>query len=141
MERRFKITVDGREFNVTVEELGQVNSLPHLEPSVIIAPSEPLSLSFAAVNSIARPVPPAPPPPMAARGPAEPGDVVSPLNGVVQAVLVTVGQQVAEGDNVAVVEAMKMKTPLSAGRAGKVASIPVKAGDGVEAGQLLVKIA
>jgi glutaconyl-CoA/methylmalonyl-CoA decarboxylase subunit gamma len=139
MERRFKITVDGRQFNVTVEELSQVNSLPHLEPGVIIAPSEPLSLSFAAGNSLARPAPAATP--MAARGPAEPGDVVSPLNGVVQSVLVTVGQQVAEGESVAVVEAMKMKTPIAAGRAGKVAAIPVKPGDGVEAGQVLVKIA
>jgi glutaconyl-CoA/methylmalonyl-CoA decarboxylase subunit gamma len=139
MERKFKITVDGKQFNVTVEEMSEVNSLPHIEPSVIVAPTAPLSLSFAAGNSIARYAPAAAP--AVNRPPAEAGDVVSPLNGVVVSVLVEVGQEVSQGESVVVVEAMKMKTPISAARAGKVASILVKSGDGVEPGQVLVKIA
>jgi biotin carboxyl carrier protein len=139
MERKFKITVEGKQFNVTVEELSEANNLPHIEPSVIVAPSAPLTLSFAAGGSMGRSAPAATP--SAFRGPAEAGDVVSPLNGVVVSVLVEVGQQVGEGDSIAVVEAMKMKTPLSTARAGKVAAILVKPGDGVESGQVLVKIA
>ncbi len=69
------------------------------------------------------------------------GDVVATLAGVVESVLVNTGQQVNAGERVLVIEAMKMKTPITASHAGKVAAILVKAGDGVEAGQLLVKLA
>jgi pyruvate dehydrogenase E2 component (dihydrolipoamide acetyltransferase) len=133
MERKFKITVEGRQYNVTVEELSDQNSLPYPEPGGLIASSVPLTSSF---------VSPAPAPAeIVTRGAAEPGDVVSPLNGVVESVLVTVGQQINEGDCALVVEAMKMKTPVTIKRAGTVANILVQAGDGVEAGQVLVKIA
>ena len=64
--------------------------------------------------------------------------MVSTLAGVVESVAVSVGQSVAQGDKVATVEAMKMKTPIIAQRAGKVASIAVKAGDPVEAGQTIL---
>ncbi|MGB7990512.1 MAG: biotin/lipoyl-containing protein, partial [Candidatus Methylophosphatis roskildensis] len=58
--------------------------------------------------------------------------------GVVESVAVSVGQSVAQGDKVATVEAMKMKTPIIAHRAGKVTSIAVKPGDPVEPGQTLL---
>ena len=48
------------------------------------------------------------------------------------------GQSVAQGDKVATIEAMKMKTPIIAQRAGKVVSIAVKPGDPVEPGQTLL---
>ncbi len=66
--------------------------------------------------------------------------MVSTLSGVVELVLVTVGQEVAAGDRVLVIEAMKMKTPITARQAGTVASILVKVGDGVVPGQALVKV-
>lgn len=74
----------------------------------------------------------------APRGPAGAGDVVSTLAGVVESVAVSVGQSVAQGDKVATVEAMKMKTPIIAQRAGKVVSVAVKPGDPVEAGQTIL---
>jgi biotin carboxyl carrier protein len=76
----------------------------------------------------------APPPPGA-------GDVVATLGGVVESIAVVVGQAVIPGDKVAVIEAMKMSSPMVAPRAGKVASIAVKVGDAVEPGQLLATIA
>ncbi len=48
---------------------------------------------------------------------------------------------VAKGDKVIVVEAMKMKTMVSAHKSGKISSIAVAVGDGVEAGQALMVIA
>ena len=65
---------------------------------------------------------------------------MAPLAGVVVDIAVNVGQQVKAGDKVAVIEAMKMKTVVSAHKAGKVTNIAVKVGDAVEAGQALVTI-
>jgi biotin carboxyl carrier protein len=78
--------------------------------------------------------------PATAKGPAGAGDVASTLGGVVESIAVTVGQAVAQGEKVAVIEAMKMKTPMIAHRAGNVTAIHVKAGDAVEAGQALLSI-
>ena len=54
--------------------------------------------------------------------------------------LVALGQTVSAGDTVAIVEAMKMKTPMIARISGKVTNIAVKAGDPVEPGQVLLTI-
>ena len=78
--------------------------------------------------------------PAVAKGPIGAGDVASTLGGVVESIPVSVGQAVNQGDKVAIVEAMKMKTPMVAPRAGKVTAIHVKAGDAVEAGQVLLSI-
>lgn len=129
MERRFRITVDGREYAVTVEELGETPGQLYPQPG---------SMRIPAAVPAAPAVPAASP--SAAPGPAGAGDVASTLGGVVQAVLVNIGQDVTQGDKVVVIEAMKMKTPMIAHRAGKVVAIAVKAGDSVEAGQVLVTL-
>ncbi len=129
MERRFRITVDGREYAVTVEELGETPGQLYPQPG---------SMRIPAAVPAAPAVPAASP--SAAPGPAGAGDVASTLGGVVQAVLVNVGQDVTQGDKVVVIEAMKMKTPMVAHRAGKVVAIAVKAGDAVEAGQVLITL-
>ncbi|MGA9550257.1 MAG: biotin/lipoyl-containing protein, partial [Rhodomicrobium sp.] len=74
-------------------------------------------------------------------GPAAAGDVVCTLGGVVESILVTLGQQVNAGDRVVIIEAMKMKTPMVAQTSGKVEAILVKVGEGVETGQVLLKLA
>jgi 3-methylcrotonyl-CoA carboxylase alpha subunit len=62
------------------------------------------------------------------------------MGGVVVEVLAQVGQTVAAGDRLVVLEAMKMKTPITAIRAGQVSQVLVVAGAVVEAGQVLVTI-
>ncbi|MGA9395219.1 MAG: biotin/lipoyl-containing protein, partial [Azonexus sp.] len=69
-----------------------------------------------------------------------PGDVLSTMGGVVDSIEVAIGQMVNAGDTVAIVEAMKMKTPMIARVSGTVASIAVKAGDPVEPGRVLMTI-
>ncbi|PIE18369.1 MAG: 3-methylcrotonyl-CoA carboxylase [Proteobacteria bacterium] len=67
------------------------------------------------------------------------GDVVeAPMPGAVKAVFVAVGDTVAEGDRVALMEAMKMEHTLRAPRDGVVAQVGAAEGDQVEAGALLV---
>jgi biotin carboxyl carrier protein len=129
MERRFRITVDGTPYNVTVEDLTDTGSQLYPQPGSMALPPTP-----------APPTSPAAPAPPAAGAPAGPGDIVATLGGVVESVPVQVGQSVAAGDTIVVLEAMKMKSHMVASRAGKVVSLNVKAGDPVEAGYVLASI-
>ena len=70
-----------------------------------------------------------------------PGDIVAPMQAIVVALAVSEGDQVEEGQLVAVLEAMKMEKPLLAPRAGTVTSLSVKQGDTVTAGTRIAHIA
>ncbi len=104
------------------------------------------------------PVPPAPAPVPAAAPAApapaaeedyskHPGSVKSPMVGVVYLSsdpnspnYVKVGDTVAEGDTVCLIEAMKTYNPVKAHKGGKVVKILVESGDPVEYGEPLVVI-
>ncbi|MBN2803312.1 MAG: biotin attachment protein [Deltaproteobacteria bacterium] len=66
--------------------------------------------------------------------------IVAPMPGLVLDIKVEVGDSVAEGDVVIVLEAMKMESPITAHAAGTVASINVGKGDQVTAEQVLVEL-
>jgi len=66
--------------------------------------------------------------------------VASPLAGTLVRVEVSAGQRVAEGELLAVVEAMKMETPLLAPFAGTVVGVPATPGAPVAAGQVVVEL-
>ncbi|MBI6630240.1 acetyl/propionyl/methylcrotonyl-CoA carboxylase subunit alpha [Pontibaca salina] len=69
------------------------------------------------------------------------GDLAeAPMPGVVKAVLIKVGQAVTEGDQLAVLEAMKMEHALLAARDGVVAEVLTQAGAQVEVGAALVRL-
>jgi pyruvate carboxylase len=55
-------------------------------------------------------------------------------------VAVSPGQQVKAGDKLAVLEAMKMLTTVSAGTDGTIGEVLVKKGDQVDSDDLLVRI-
>ncbi|HLO76231.1 MAG TPA: biotin/lipoyl-containing protein [Magnetospirillum sp.] len=136
MHKKLRITVEGKVYDVTVEELTETGQTAPAYPSIAgtgaptnVATSGPLA------------APPPPPKPAAApQAAAGAGAEICPLGGVVDSVDVAVGQSVAEGDKIVVVEAMKMKTPVYAHRGGTVTSIAVKPGDAVETGAVLLTI-
>jgi biotin carboxyl carrier protein len=66
------------------------------------------------------------------------GRVQAPMPGKIVRVLVPVGQQVAAGEGLVVMEAMKMENELRAARAGRVREVRVAEGQAVETGALLV---
>jgi pyruvate carboxylase len=68
-----------------------------------------------------------------------PLQVGAPMPGLVVRVLVVPGEEVAAGQKLCTLEAMKMETTLYAEKAGKVAEVLVKAGTQVEAGDLLLR--
>jgi acetyl-CoA/propionyl-CoA carboxylase biotin carboxyl carrier protein len=81
-----------------------------------------------------------PRPATGAAGPAGRATVASPLAGTLVRVEVTAGQRVAGGELLAVVEAMKMETPLRAPFAGTVVAVPSSPGAPVAAGQAVVEL-
>ena len=76
-----------------------------------------------------------------ARAKAEPGNerhIGAPMPGVISSLAVHAGQDVKAGDVLVSIEAMKMETALHAERDGKIIEVLVKAGDQIDAKDLLV---
>lgn len=141
--KEFKYTINGNEYKVTVGEIKEnmahleVNGTPY-EVEMEEAPKpEP-------VKPVVRPVAAAQAAPAASAAPARPatgkGGVKSPLPGVILDVKVNVGDTVAKGDLLLILEAMKMENSIVADRDGKVSAINVKNGDSVLEGTDLVII-
>jgi len=77
----------------------------------------------------------------AVRRKADPGDdnhVGAPMPGVISTIGVSAGQEVKAGDVLVSIEAMKMETAIHAERDGTIAEVLVKAGDQIDAKDLLV---
>ena len=75
-----------------------------------------------------------------AYAPSRPGRICSFIPGTVIEVLVRQGEQVNEGDDILILDAMKMKNRLKSHVSGKVAAVNVKPGDRVSKGMVLVEI-
>jgi acetyl-CoA carboxylase biotin carboxyl carrier protein len=82
-----------------------------------------------------------------AADPNHPGAVKSPMVGTAYlapepgaASYVKVGDNIAEGDTLLIIEAMKVMNPIRAPRGGRIASVLVESGSPVEYGQVLMVI-
>jgi len=145
MSKHLRVTVDGKTYDVVVEELGQetgANPAPVASPAGVAAPAPTPAAATPATAPVPAPAPattaaPSSPPPAAAGA----DDRTAPLSGIIVEISVAVGDQVKVDQPVAVMEAMKMKTVIGAHKAGKVTAIYVGPGDGVEADQPLMSIA
>ncbi|WP_109282941.1 acetyl/propionyl/methylcrotonyl-CoA carboxylase subunit alpha [Streptomyces orinoci] len=74
-------------------------------------------------------------------GAAASGDsLTSPMQGTIVKVAVEEGQQVAAGDLIVVLEAMKMEQPINAHRAGTVKGITAEVGGSVSSGAVICEI-
>jgi acetyl-CoA/propionyl-CoA carboxylase biotin carboxyl carrier protein len=74
-------------------------------------------------------------------GTAGSGDsVVAPMQGTIVKIAVTEGQEVAQGDLVIVLEAMKMEQPLTAHKAGIITGLTAEVGTTVPTGTELMEI-
>jgi len=143
-ERKYRITVDGKAFEVEVGDLDRspvrvvVDGTEYRVdlPGRAAAPSPP--------PTSAAPVPPAPAPsPQAPAAPAPAAGanaVTAMMPGRVVSVEVKPGDEVKRGQTVCVIESMKMEQNIASPRDGRVASVPVSAGDSVQRGQTLVEL-
>ncbi|MCC5834229.1 MAG: acetyl-CoA carboxylase biotin carboxyl carrier protein subunit [Opitutales bacterium] len=129
MKKQLRITVNGKTFEVVAEVLDQGGS------TATPAPASRASSRSSAPAAAAAPVASAAPAPSGGDG-----ELLSPLAGKVVSIDKAVGSEVAEGDTVMTLEAMKMNTSVQADRAGKIEKVLVAAGDSVEEGQALLII-
>jgi pyruvate carboxylase len=72
--------------------------------------------------------------------PGKPGHVGAPIPGMVASVAVEANQDVAKGDRLLVMEAMKMQSTVYAPVAGKITQVLAQLGQSVESKDLLVVI-
>jgi len=122
--RKFNITVNGKTYEVDVEEVGGTISAPVTPAPVAAAPA----------------ATPAPAPVAKSAPVAGATQVTAPMPGSIVAVKVNVGDTVKNGDLVVVLEAMKMENEIFASADGKVVGISVNAGDSVNSGDVLISI-
>jgi biotin carboxyl carrier protein len=66
-------------------------------------------------------------------------DIKAPMPGLVLEISVTEGQEVAEGDKILILQAMKMENSIMTHTNAKIKRIAVKAGQAVEKGQVMVE--
>ena len=132
---KLKITVHGVAYEVDVQVLdasdemqGQQSPLPNMPPVA------PLAQPFGAA---AAPLPPAA---HAAPAPSngDSGGVASPIAGTVLEVKCKAGDSVQQGQDLLIIEAMKMETAIAAPGAGTIKAVHVAAGDAVRENQVLV---
>ncbi len=133
--RHFKISVDGVSYNVTVEEM-EPDAKGKTEPKPETVAAAPVASTPAATSM---PSPPRATPPATSAPPGS-GDVVSPMAGTVIEVKVSAGQTVKSGEEVLVLEAMKMESVLVAPIDGRVQNIAVTSGQSVQEGQTLLSL-
>ena len=115
MLRKFKIKVDGQEYQVEMEEIGAVAPAAPVAP--VAAPAAPASPAVEAAPAPAAPV---------ASTPAGADAMPSPMPGNILRILVNVGDTVSENQPLMILEAMKMENEIVAAKAGVVAGIHVK---------------
>ena len=72
--------------------------------------------------------------------PADPRIILSFIPGTVVEIMIEPGQKVSKGDDLMILDAMKMKNKLKCSMDGKVKSIVVKKGDKVSKGTVLLEL-
>ena len=119
-----KVTVNGEEYTIEWEKPVEEKPIVKVQPAV----SKPSATATAAAPAAAAP----------ATAPTGGHSIKTPLPGVIIDVKVSVGDSVAKGQTVVILEAMKMENNINADRDGKVVAIQVAKGDTVADGAVLV---
>jgi len=65
-------------------------------------------------------------------------EIKASMAGNMWKIIVNVGDEVAEGEDVAILESMKMEIPITAEISGKVSAIKVNEGDFINEGDVIV---
>ena len=142
--KEYKYKINGNEYNVAVEELEgnkanvTVNGKSYqveLDRPAKPAVSKPVArpAAAAAAAPVSAPAPKAAP---AAGG----AGIKAPLPGVILDIKVKVGDAVAKGQTVAILEAMKMENNINADREGTVVSINVEKGQSIAEGTDIITL-
>ncbi len=145
--RRFRVTIDGREYDVEIDD-------PSARPVIARVSGEVFRVQVsvqdgAGARAPAQPEPTAAPAPTASssnaaaalRSPNGDHALMAPMPGTILSLMATVGQAVQRGDELLTIEAMKMFNVIRAPWSGRVAQVHVTEGKVVSHGDLLVTLA
>jgi glutaconyl-CoA/methylmalonyl-CoA decarboxylase subunit gamma len=122
--------IDGETFEVWPAKNGNaLAEAPLSAPVVVPSAAESAAASSAAAAAAA---------PLSASAADKNKVVVAPIPGVILSIKVKEGDTVEFGQELCVLEAMKMKNLIRANRAGKISSVSVATGDQVRHGQVLL---
>ena len=133
--KRYTITVNGKAYDVQVEEAGA--SAP-----AAAAPAPAVPAPTPAPAPAAAPAPaPAVPAPAPAAAPAGAVAVNAPMPGNILDVRVTEGAAVKKGDILVILEAMKMENEIMAPQDGVVTGLAVRKGDTVNSNDRICSLA
>ena len=135
MIKQYKVTVNGKLYDVSVEEVGEILGGVHASKTVstFVNPNAASNnsnnekqIAEKSQNSI----------------PIDENaiSVKAPMPGTILSFTVSVGDEVSEGQVVAILEAMKMENELTAPASGKVKSIHVEKGSSVIENQVILQI-
>lgn len=142
MQRLFKVTVNGKEFDVGVLELTMGAALmPNYLATPTAAPMARPAAPVAASPMAATAAPSVVAAPVTAPSSGIDKNQYVPMGGIVSKIYVQEGQQVNEGDRIAELTAMKMEVPVIATCSGTVTRIVFSEGDAVVSGQALLSLA
>ena len=143
--KEYKYKINGNEYNVAVEELEgnkanvTVNGKSYqveLDRPEKPAVSKPVARPAAAAPTAAPAAAPAPKAAPAAGGVG----IKAPLPGVILDIKVKVGDAIAKGQTVAILEAMKMENNINADREGTVVSVNVEKGQSIAEGTDIITL-
>ena len=134
MLRKFKISIDGQEYLVEMEEIGCVP-----QPAAPVAPVTPAP----AAEPVQAAAPEAQAPAAAPAAPSAPAGadaLTAPMPGAILKILVNVGDAVKQNQPLMILEAMKMENEIVASNDGTVTGIHVQQGDVVNPGDPLITV-
>ena len=134
MIKQYKVTVNGKLYDVSVEEVGEILGGVHasktvstfVKPNNVNNTNNEKQISDKPQNSISID--------------ENAISVKAPMPGTILSFTVSVGDTVSEGQVVAILEAMKMENELTAPASGKVKSIHVEKGSSVIENQVILQI-
>lgn len=130
---KYIVTVNDKNYEVEVEQgVAQVLSVSAAPVAVAPVAAAPAAVAAPVAAPAAAPAPAAP----VGEGEALP----SPMPGTIISVVKKVGDTVAPGDVVVLLEAMKMENEVVATKAGKISQVLVSKGTAVSTGDPLVMI-
>ena len=144
-QKEFSLIVDGQTYSVKIQELaggdleievdGNLHRVSMAEATGQEAPS-----AAQKAAPIPPPLPSQPSTPASRPTAAGTGQVTAPMPGDIVQISVKIGDPVSIGQEVCVLEAMKMKNVLRASTPGVVKSIEVSSGQSVKYGDVLVRL-
>ncbi len=126
--KKFNITVNGKSYEVDVEEIGGVPSAPVAPRAAAPRAAAPKAAPKAAAKAA---------PKAAVAGGTQ---ITAPMPGTIFDLKVKEGDTVSAGDVVLVLEAMKMENEISTPVDGTVSQILVKTGESVNGGDVMIVI-